>query len=376
MTADTIGGVWTFALELARGLLPYGIEVALATMGETPGAEQRREAGALANLTLHESAFRLEWMDDPWEDVQRAGAWLLSLAAKLQPDQVHLNGYAHAALPWQTPCLVTAHSCVLSWWDTVQQTELPARFQRYRYEVAHGLAAADLVAAPTRAMLQALEKHYLVLPRARVIPNARCPELFHPTAKEAYILSVGRIWDEAKNLAAVAQVAPFLPWPVYVAGDQEHPDAGASTLLDNISLLGRLPSRKLAGWFERSSVYALPARYEPFGLSILEAALCRCALVLGDIESLRELWDEAAVFVPPDDPEALAYELKRLCSDHSYRTVLSYQAQRRSERFSPTVMAAQYLEAYAAAAAHHHQFEPGPVKLASRESKEPGREGM
>jgi glycogen synthase len=98
MTADTIGGVWTFALELARGLLPYGIEVALATMGETPGAEQRREAGALANLTLHESAFRLEWMDDPWDDVQRAGAWLLSLAAKLQPDQVHLNGYTHAAL--------------------------------------------------------------------------------------------------------------------------------------------------------------------------------------------------------------------------------------------------------------------------------------
>ena len=40
----------------------------------------------------------------------------------------------------------------------------------------------------------------------------------------------------------------------------------------------------------RASIYALPARYEPFGLSILEAALSGAALVLGDIPSLREVW--------------------------------------------------------------------------------------
>ena len=78
MTTDTIGGVWTFALELARGLSPYGIEVILATMGELPGADQYREAAKIENLPLCESRFRLEWMDDPWEDVRRAGAWLLS----------------------------------------------------------------------------------------------------------------------------------------------------------------------------------------------------------------------------------------------------------------------------------------------------------
>ena len=33
MTADTIGGVWTYALEFARALGPHGIEVTLATMG-------------------------------------------------------------------------------------------------------------------------------------------------------------------------------------------------------------------------------------------------------------------------------------------------------------------------------------------------------
>jgi glycogen(starch) synthase len=48
----------------------------------------------------------------------------------------------------------------------------------------------------------------------------------------------------------------------------------------------------------------LPARYEPFGLSVLEAALSGCALVLGDIASLREVWGGAACYVRPGDSRA------------------------------------------------------------------------
>ncbi len=61
----------------------------------------------------------------------------------------------------------------------------------------------------------------------------------------------------------------------------------------------------MAGWLGRASIFALPARYEPFGLLPLEAALSGCALVLGDIPSLREVWGDAAWFVPPDDRDAL-----------------------------------------------------------------------
>jgi len=50
-------------------------------------------------------------------------------------------------------------------------------------------------------------------------------------------------------------------------------------------------------------VFASAARYEPFGLAVLEAAQAGCALVLSDIPSFRELWDGAAVFVAPGDEE-------------------------------------------------------------------------
>ncbi|MEB3829625.1 glycosyltransferase [Phormidium sp. CCY1219] len=57
---------------------------------------------------------------------------------------------------------------------------------------------------------------------------------------------------------------------------------------------------ELSHWYARAAIYAFPARYEPFGLSVLEAALSGCALVLGDIPRLREMWGDAAVFANPD----------------------------------------------------------------------------
>ena len=71
----------------------------------------------------------------------------------------------------------------------------------------------------------------------------------------------------------------------------------------------------MAAHLAASAIYALPARYEPFGLSALEAGLCGCALVLGDIPSLREVWGDAAVFVDPHDAQALAKALNCLI-DH------------------------------------------------------------
>ena len=345
MTADSIGGVWSYVLELARGLAGHGVEVDLATMGRALSAEQRREAAEEDNVTLHESVFRLEWMDDPWDDVEHSGDWLLSLEAKLSPDLVHLNGYVHASLPWRNPCLVVAHSCMASWWRAVRGEELPAGFAPYRTLVAKGLAAADIVVAPTAAMLASIESLYLPLPNARVIHNARSRTKFRPGKKEDYILSVGRVWDDAKNIHALAKTARDLSWPVYVAGEQRNPDGG-STFIDGVNRLGFLAPEHLAPWYAAASVYALPARYEPFGLTVLEAALSGCSLILGDIPSLRELWDGAAVFVNPDEDGALQFELQALCSDRARLASLGEKALARSRSFSLAQMTAGYLAAY------------------------------
>lgn len=346
MTADTLGGVWTYALELARALQPHGVDITLATMGAPLSAPQWEEARAVPGLDVHESDFQLEWMNDPWEDVRQAGQWLLRLADAARPDVVHLNGYVHATLPWPAPTLVVAHSCVLSWLRAVRGEDIPSWWETYREKVTQGLGAAAMVAAPTQAMLDILQECYGALPATRVIPNGRDAALFTPAEKDPFVLSAGRLWDEAKNLAALDCAAQRLSWPVYVAGDAKNPEGGAIQAR-GARLLGKLPPAQLAGWLSRAAIYALPARYEPFGLSILEAALAGCALVLGDIPSLREVWAEAALYVPPDDPDALRASLCSLIARPERRAALAARARERARRYTPARMAEGYLAAYA-----------------------------
>jgi glycogen(starch) synthase len=288
----------------------------------------------------------LEWMDRPWADLARAGEWLLDMERRVKPDIVHLNCYVPAALPFRSPKLVVGHSCVLSWWQAVHSEPAPSEWNWYRYRVTRGLRAADLVIAPSHAMLDALQRHYGPLSDAEVIPNGRDPQIFTPLHKEEFVLIAGRLWDPAKNLEAVVQVASELPWPVYAAGECKHPD-GKTITLKNVQSLGWLSAPALVPWYGRASIYVLPARYEPFGLSVLEAGLSGCALVLGDIPSLRGIWEEAAMFVPPNDRMALKSALIELMSHPQLRHELGARARRRALEFSPSRMAAGYLSAYA-----------------------------
>ena len=345
MTTDTLGGVWTYSLELARALQPHGVEIALATMGRALTPDQRRAAESLDNVQVHESRYRLEWMQDPWDDVAAAGSWLLDVAADCDPDLIHLNSYAHGVLHWPAPVLMVGHSCVFSWFREVRRQSPGPDWNEYRVQVIAGLRAADMVVAPTRTMLGWLEEFYGPLGRTRVILNGREPRGLPVLTKQPFILTAGRIWDEAKNVAAVAAVAADLPWPVYVAGEDRHPDGGGVSL-DGVRRLGRLDEPSLARWYGRASIYALPARYEPFGLTPLESALAGCALVLGDIPTLREIWGDAACFVRPDDHDALANALAELAGNPAERREFVGRSRTRARQLTPRRMAADYMAAY------------------------------
>jgi glycosyltransferase involved in cell wall biosynthesis len=324
MTADCVGGVWTYALDLADALAPLGVEVHLATMGRGPDDEQREAAAQSALAALHESGFALEWDDEPWEDVDRAGEWLLDLARTVRPDLVHLNGYGHGALAWGAPVVVVAHSDVLAWWRAVEGTPPPARLDRYRRRVEAGLQGADAVCAPTAAVLDDLAASYRFETPRFVVPNGRARRV-RDGEKEQLIAGLGRFSDAAKNVAALRRVAPHLEWEVTLAGPGTE--------------RGTVSPAAAADLLARAAIFASPARYEPFGLAALEAAQAGCALVLGDIPSLREVWADAAAYVPPTDDDALLGVLRGLCEDDDRRQELARRARERAERYTPAAMA-------------------------------------
>ena len=345
MTADTVGGVWTHALELARGLAARGVGVHVATMGALP-SDAQREAANVSGIALHARAYRLEWMNEPWRSVHAAGDWLLALEARIRPTVVHLNQYTFGALPFAAPTLVVGHSCVLSWWRAVHGSEAPREWDRYRAAVRAGLACATLVGAPSAAMLAALREHHGFDGDGRVLPNGRSAGDFAPAVeKDPVVLAAGRLWDAAKNLAALEAVAPRLPWPIRVAGALRSP-GGATRTSSGVVALGELAPAAFAAELARASIFAAPARYEPFGQTALEAALAGCALVLGDIESQRQIWGDAALFADPDDHDALHAALAGLIDDPRRCRTLAAAARTRALAFSPRRMVDGYLAAY------------------------------
>lgn len=347
MTADTVGGVWPYAMDLCAELGTRGVHVSLATMGDRVKPHQRNEAALIPNLELFESTFRLEWMDGAWGDVDAAGKWLLELQRRTNADIVHLNGYVHGALPWTVPSVVVAHSCVLSWWRAVNREDAPDQYHTYRHLVTLGIRAADALVAPSQWMLDQIRSHYSPANEGAVVPNGRSGPVF-PGPKEEIVFCCGRVWDEAKNIRSLCYAAPSLKWRVAVAGENTHPN-GQTVTLPHVQLLGALPQHQIASWFQRAAIYALPALYEPFGLSALEAARSGCALVLGRIGSFQEIWDDAAIYVPPSDEAELVRAINGLIANPERRTEMAARALHRSLAFTPERMAAGYLEIYAQA---------------------------
>jgi len=343
MTADTVGGVWTYASGLASALATSGADVCLVTMGPRANSDQREMLSS--SIQMIESDLALEWQDPGGRDIAHAREFLRAMEQRIKPDVIHLNSYREGTFGWNAPVIVVAHSCVNSWGAACGDNAFLAepKWQRYTELVAEGIDHADAWVAPTRAFGDVV--HELYQPRSQpiVIRNSMPGGAGLPAEKKPLILAAGRMWDAAKNLSVLAEAGKDLDWPLFVAGT---PAASSKKLASGIELLGALSHSELAARLQRAAIFVSPARYEPFGLSVLEAAGAGCALVLSDIASFRELWTGAARFVAPDDVHGFRAALTDLCADARRRTRLQRAAFARAKRYSTKRMTAAYARLY------------------------------
>jgi len=367
MTTDALGGIFSHSVQLAAALRRERVGVALASMGKRLSSRQR-DAVSAAGAELFESEYRVEWMDDPWSDVERAGNWLLEIERTIQPDVVHINGYAHATLPWRAPALVAARSSVFSWWRAVRAEPAPERYASYRAAISSGLAAAACTVAPTAALLRELTAEYGTLRRSLVIHDGTVTPAAVAAAKQQFVLSVGCVWDPSKNIEVLDAAAAELNVPVFVAGSLAGSDASAPARFPRLRLLGALRRPQLAQWMQDAAIYAAPTLHEPFGSSILEAAAAGCTLVLANIPSLRELWGGAAVFVDPKDPRALARSIEQLLDDGPRCRALGARAVARARTYGAELMALRYVSLYRSLLGEHSSTQPSSAELAHAES--------
>ncbi|HKR31185.1 MAG TPA: glycosyltransferase family 4 protein [Terriglobales bacterium] len=353
MTADTIGGVWTYCRELVTQLSRKGIRVTLVSFGEIPTSAQTDWLEGLNDFSLHPTAFRLEWMQDAQSDLEQAAAFLNDLIVETKPDVLHFNQFFYGSIGCDLPRIVVAHSDVVSWWVGVHGAEPPDSewIRTYRGNVMRGLAGADIVVAPTQWMLDEARRYYGEPRETAAVYNGRDPRLFMPyEMKESLAISVGRLWDAGKQASLLLQ--SDLPLETILVGSEQSP-AGA---VASVQSVGQFPKLKMKGpqtevqlrqLFARAEMYIATSRYEPFGLAPLEAALSRCALIANDIPSLHEVWGDDALYFERNNPQSLLLTIQELASNSSRLGEYADRAfERARTQYTSEKMAEEYLKLY------------------------------
>jgi glycosyltransferase involved in cell wall biosynthesis len=252
---------------------------------------------------------------------------------------------------------VVAHGDLITWWLAVHGHEpRSARWlSRYRETIVRGLLGASAVVSPSAAMLDALHLSYLQVKREQVIYNGRNPIFFNPyVSKEDSVLSVGRLLDAGKQVHLLTQHQHSLP--VCIVGSEQpvnpprvpiRADVKVATEQLCVSLKGPQTEAQMRNLYSRAAVYAATARYEPFGIEALEAALSRCAIVANDIPSYREIWGDDALYFRTNDGASLAAAIRELTEDREKCRAYGNRAyQRARDRYNHKRMIDEYLQLY------------------------------
>jgi glycosyltransferase involved in cell wall biosynthesis len=344
MTTDAVGGVWRYAADLCRSLNGAGVEVVLCCLGPAPSKEQRTEIAALGRTDLFALPLPLDWMEDDPEELDKVPPILAEIAENCAVDLLHLNLPSQACgLPTGKPVVAVAHSCVATWWQAMRGSALPEEWWDHYRRNQLGLSSAEMVVVPSRSYGRQLVDAYGPIERCQVVPNAVSainpaladePSSTHAPTPDRYVFAAARWWDESKNGALLDDAAVLSTLPILAAGACIGPGS-ESFDFSAVTALGPQLPREVRRLMAGAEAFVSPSLFEPFGLAAMEAAHCGTPLILADIPTYREIWEDAAIFVDGHDPQGAAHAINELAEDAGLRGTLGQAARQRAAGFTP-----------------------------------------
>ena len=177
-------------------------------------------------------------------------------------------------------------------------------------------------------------------------------------SSENYILSVGTI-EPRKNLAILIEAIGILKGQgklahqLVVAGAKGW---GKSRIAESIlkwkltesdvKFLGFIPETDLPLLYSGAAVFVFPSVYEGFGLPLVEAMACGVPIVASNTSSIPEVVLDAAVLVPPSNPEGFAEAIFRVLHEQGLGSCLAAKGLKRARDFRWRFAARAVLETF------------------------------
>ena len=131
---------------------------------------------------------------------------------------------------------------------------------------------------------------------------------------------------------------------------------------DHVDLRGWLSRDELDHLYAESTVLVFPTRFEGFGLPPLDAMARGCPVIVSDLPVLREVAGDAAVYIDPADPEAIARAIRSLLDSPGDLERMSQAGIERAGRYSWERTAAATREALLEVLSRRAVSDPSPPR--------------
>jgi glycosyltransferase involved in cell wall biosynthesis len=188
-------------------------------------------------------------------------------------------------------------------------------------------------------------QHFYRIPNERivVIPHGVGQRFFASDRSriEPYLLYVSTLHPH-KNHERLLRAFARRPRAerLVLAGMQGIHAKAVKTLIEEMNLRD---SVRITGWIPREELYRLydqalacvnPSTFEGFGMPVLEALAAGIPTACSDIQPLREIAGEAALFFDPLNEDAISQALDRITGDEPLRRTLTQAGRVRARAFT------------------------------------------
>lgn len=174
-----------------------------------------------------------------------------------------------------------------------------------------------------------------------------------------FLLYIGEI-QPRKNIFGILEAFESLPVAVrenvnfVVVGraryreNQEQFDALLAGLKSRAQIfqVSNVPTEDLVRFYNAALGFVYVSFFEGFGLPVVEAMSCGCPVITANTTSLREVSENAALSVNPDDREEIREAMRQLIEEEELRMLLRQKGLQRANEFSWEKTAQKTMEGY------------------------------
>jgi len=117
-------------------------------------------------------------------------------------------------------------------------------------------------------------------------------------------------------------------------------------LKSRVILSGYLEAKELKILFGHAAAYVFPSLSEGFGIPGLNAMAAKIPVVCSNIPTLKEIYEDAAVYFDPKNANDIAMKIEKVLDDTKTRTDLVEKGKQLVKKYSWQKMARQTLNVY------------------------------